>query len=174
MNYTLNVSPQVRSIIQPIIEEMTHINMSERMQPMLMATPQQETPAVKQAKCKCVHYIVENNTITSALDWVDDNGTQILMCKACGRPINTKFDSTSVKAIKDTISVVNSLLVILLTNGVRPEVCNTLLSLKVCLPEISQLCQTVNEYVKQDEKNTEPERNLGVQYRPLSSAITGF
>lgn len=174
MNYALNVSTQVRDIIQPIIKEMTSIHLSEKMQPMLMTTPQQEPPHIKQIKSRCVHYIIENNTIVTALDWEDDHGTPVLKCKACGRKINTKFDKAAVDTLTESIAIINSLLTILLTNGVRPEVCSTLLSLKTTMPEVVQLCQTLNEYVRQDEKNSEPERNMGIYKQFQSNPLTGF
>lgn len=155
----LKIHPSVDSIIKPIVMEMTKIDIAQQANPELNS--QNEPDYVKETKKSCVHIVYDGNGYRLKVDR-DNEGK--LICRACGREINTKFDKSAVDKITDAISVINQLLFFGMLNGLQAEPIMTLISLKKTLPAAAKLLAELNEYVKRDESSADSERNTGIEY----------
>ena len=165
----MKISPDVIQVIKPIIDDMSKIDLEQRMNANL--GPQNEPIAVKEIKKSCVHIIWTGRDFQISVKKTDDGR---LVCTACGREICQKFDKSSVDAIMNAIPVVNQVLFFGMLNGMKAEPIQTLISLKRTLPAVAQLAHELNEYVSRSDKASEALDNIGAEYNtpPMFSGIT--
>jgi hypothetical protein len=164
------ISPDVIQVIKPIIDDMSKIDLEQRMNANL--GPHNEPFAVKEIKKSCVHVIWTGRDFQIAVKRVDDK----LICTACGREICQKFDKSSVDAIMNAIPVVNQVLFFGMLHGMKAEPIQTLISLKRTLPAVAQLASELNDYVSKSDKASEALDNIGAEYNTpqLFSGITSM
>jgi hypothetical protein len=167
----LRIHPSVDAIIKPIVYDMTKIDISQKTNPIIGKN--NEPDFIKEMKKRCVHIIFDNGEYRPAVK-KNENGE--LVCSACGRKINIKFDSTAVDTIMDCISVINQLTFFGLLNGLRAEPLETLISIKTQLPAAAQLLKELNLYVKNETQNDNDAANIGTEYALPSQlkSITRF
>ena len=168
---SLKIHPSVDAIIKPIVYDMTKIDISQKTNPIIGKN--NEPDYIKEIKKRCVHIIYDNGEYRPAVK-KNENGE--LVCTACGRKINIKFDSTAVDTIMDAIAVVNQLVFFGLLNGLRAEPLETLISVKTQLPAAAQLLKELNQYVKNETQNNNDASNIGTEYALPSQlrSITRF
>lgn len=161
----LRIHPSVDAVIKPIIQEMTRIWRAKQYDPNMIGVTKNENEFIKEKKKECVHLIYDTdiNEYRMATKRDKDNG---LICEACDREINTKFDESAVKTLTDAVKVVNQLLLFGMVNGLRAEPIAALISLKKMLPAAAQLLKELNEYVARDNKASESTANIGDIYGP--------
>lgn len=167
-NSSLKIHPQVDAVIKPIVYEMTRINIAQKTNPIIGS--HNEPEYVKETKKKCVHIVFENGEYKLA---TEKNADGKLVCTACGRVINTKFDDNAVKTLTDAIEVINQLLLFGMLNGLRAEPIEALISLKSMLPAASKLLKELNEYVKRDNASANDASNIGAEYNYRSITSMG-
>ena len=165
-NSTLKIHPNVDAVIKPIVYEMTRIDIAQKSNPIIGS--QNEPDYIKETKKKCVHIIFENGEFRLATKRNDDGK---LVCTACGRTINTKFDQSAVDTITAAIEVVNQVLFFGLLNGLRAEPLETLISIKTQLPAAAQLLKELNLYVKNENQNNDDSSNIGLEYATTSATL---
>ena len=163
-NNGLKIKPAVDAVIKPIINEMTHIDVAQKTNPIIGT--QNEPDYVKEAKKRCVHIVFENGQYQLA---TAKNSEGKLVCRACGRVIGTKFDDTAIQKIMDCIEVINQIQFFGMLNNLKAEPLNTLIDLKRMLPAAAQLLKELNEFVKRDNAAADDASNLGSEY-----VIPGF
>lgn len=171
MATNLKIHPTVDAVIKPIVYDMTRIDITQRTNPVIGTNNEPEF--VREMKKQCVHIIFENGEFRLATSKNDEGK---LVCRACGRVINTKFDKTAVEKIMDCIEVINQILFFGMLNGLRAEPIQTLISIKKTLPAAAQLLNELNEFVKRDDSAAESASNIGAEYAIHNSMrpITGM
>ena len=155
----LKMNPAVDAIIHPIINEMTKIDTAQKSNPILGS--HNEPDYVKEIKKKCVHIIYVNGEYRLA---TEKNADGDIVCRACGRKINTKFDETAVQTLTKSVEIVNQILLFGMLNGLRAEPINALIGLKLLLPGATQLLKELNDFVKQENKSSDGVGNIGSEY----------
>ena len=167
----MKIHPSVDAVIKPIVYELTKINIAQQTNPGIGV--HNEPQSVKDKKKECVHIIFDGNDYRLA---TKKNAEGKLMCEACGREINTKFDNTAIDTLLEANKVINQLLLFGMLNGLRAEVIMTLISIKKTLPDCAQLMKELNEYVKRDESAADSEKNIGIEYSTPGTfrSITGM
>lgn len=171
---SMKIHPSVDAIIKPIIAEMTKIDLAQQTNPIIGA--HNEPEYIKEAKKSCVHITFDGTDYRPRIEKTADGK---LLCRVCGREINTKFDKTAVDTLVEANKVINQLLFFGMINGLKAEPIANLISLKRTIPAAAQLLSELNEYVKRDESSTDSERNIGLEYNSGNPAlnfrgITGF
>lgn len=159
------INPLTRQLIDPIIQNMTAIYVTEQSTPELGAT---NTDQYKREKQECVHYIYENNQLRCMLYKTNDGKVK---CKACGREVATQFDKTALDKLLDARAVVEQTMYFGMINNLNPDLVAGCIAVKKALPEIAQLQASLNEYVKREESNHDTVSNIGDPYR--TPGITG-
>lgn len=167
----LKIHPSVDAVIKPIVYDMTRIDIAQKTNPIIGS--QNEPDYIKEAKKRCVHIIFENGEYRLA---TEKNSEGKLVCRACGRVINIKFDDSAVDKIQACIEVINQILFFGMLNGLKAEVISSLISLKQVLPGASQLLKELNEYVKRENAAADASGNLGAEYAVPNQfrSITGM
>lgn len=155
----LNIHPQVDAIIKPIVYEMTKIRITQKTNPLL--NQNNEPDYVKEAKKQCVHIIYEDGEFRLA---THKNAEGKLVCEACGRVINTKFDESAIQKITDCIEVINQAVLFGLLNNLCAEPLATLISIKKTLPACATLIKELNDFVKREDASADSISNLGAEY----------
>lgn len=155
----LRINSAVDAVIHDIVNEMTRIDIAQRSNPILGS--HNEPEAVKEAKKRCVHVIFVNGEYRLA---TEKNNNGELVCRVCGRKINTKFDEDAVQTLVKSVEIINQVLLFGMLQGLKAEPINVLISLKRTLPAVTQLLKELNEYVKQENKSTESAANIGSEY----------
>lgn len=159
---TMKIHPSVEAVINPIINDITRINLIERTNPAI--GPHNEPQAHKEIKRACVHIMRENN----------GNGVRICLtkgqdgkmyCEGCGRVVNTRFDQTSIDKLNDALEVLNQVCVFGIVNGLRAEPLQKIITCKTLLPGIMTILAELNEFVKRDDAANDSERNIGLEYQ---------
>lgn len=165
------IHPATAQVIKPIVETMTAIQTVQRQNPIINMN--NEPVDVKRAKEKCCHIVIENGEYQLATKKTSDGK---LICTACGREINTKFDKTSIDKLMAAIEVINQLLLFGLINGLDAKSVSALISMKELMPAIAQLQQNLNDFVTRENSAENAEKNLGLEYATPSSlrSITGY
>lgn len=159
MAINLKIHPHVDAVIKPIVYDMTRIEVAQRTNPIIGT--HNEADYIKELKKQCVHIIYEDGEYRLA---TYKNADGKLVCRACGRTINTKFDQSAVNKIDDCIEVLNQVLLFGMLNGLRAEPIQTLISIKKTLPAVSKLAKELNEYVKREDSSADSVSNLGIEY----------
>lgn len=162
----LRINSAVDAVIHDIVNEMTRIDIAQRSNPILGS--HNEPEAVKEAKKRCVHVIFVNGEYRLATE--KNNGE--LVCRVCGRKINTKFDEDAVQTLVKSVEIINQVLLFGMLQGLKAEPINVLISLKRTLPAVTQLLKELNEYVKQENKSTESAANIGAEYALRNTGYT--
>jgi hypothetical protein len=162
----LRIHPSVDAIIKPIIYDMTKIDISQKTNPIIGKN--NEPDYIKEMKKRCVHIIFDNGEYRPCVK-KNENGE--LVCSACGRKINIKFDGTAVDTIMECIAVMNQLVFFGLLNGLRAEPLETLISIKTQLPAAAQLLKELNLYVKNENQNNDDSSNIGLEYATPSATL---
>lgn len=166
----IKIHPSVEAAIKPIVYDMTRIDIAQMTNPVIGA--HNESEMVKELKKSCVHITYDGSEYRLRVEKTPDGK---LVCRACGREINIKFDDSAVKTLMDAIAVVNQILLFGMLNGLKAEPVLSLISLKKTLPAAAQLMRDMNEYVKRDDQNRESEMNIGSEYFNGSfKSITGM
>lgn len=166
----INNYPALKTLIDPIINEMTRIYTAEQSNPLV--GPHNEPPQVKEIKKSCVHIIKEGNDYKPCIGKTADGS---IVCKACGRKVNATFEKADVDKVMSAIEVVNQVLFFGMMYGLDAECINTLISLKRVLPSVAQLLSNLIEFKKLDESSSNAERNLAAEYAvPNFGSITGM
>ena len=155
----LKINPAVDAVIKPIVYDMTRIDIAQRTNPIIGT--HNEPDYIKETKKRCVHIIFENGEYRLA---TAKNSEGKLVCRACGRTIGVKFDSSAVDTLTNAIEVINQLLLFGMLNGLRAEPIETLISLKSTLPAAAQILKELNEYVKRDNAAADDAGNFGTEY----------
>ena len=171
MSSGVKLHPSVRTIIEPIIDEMTRIYNRNKTFPAY--GPHNETDQEKLIKRKCVHMIKnESGDITIPIKRHDGD----FICEACGRKVNTLFDQHAVDTLMKAIEVLDGLVVFAPQQGLMAPPLQTLISCKEVLPGIAQIQQQFNEFVKRDEQTAEANRSIVSDYHTPERyfSITGF
>lgn len=165
------ISPDVIQAVKPIIDDMSRIDIEQRMNTSL--GPHNEPIAVKEIKKSCVHIVWNGKDFQIAVKRTDDGR---LVCAACGREIYNKFDKSSVDKIMDAIPVINQVMFFGMLSGMKAEPIKTLISLKRILPSVAQLAHELNEYVSRSDKSSEALDNIGAEYKTpqLFAGITSM
>ncbi len=167
---SIKIHQSVEATVKPIIYDMTRIDIAQMTNPVIGC--HNEPESVKEIKKSCVHITYDGPEYRLRVEKTPDGK---LVCRACGREINTKFDDSAVKTLMDAIAVVNQILLFGMLNGLKAEPIKTLISLKRTLPAAAQLMRELNEYVKRDDQNKEAELNIGAEYFNGSfRSITGI
>lgn len=171
---SMKIHPSVDAIIKPIIAEMTKIDIAQQTNPIIGA--HNEPEYVKEAKKACVHITFDGQEYRPRVEKTADGK---LICRVCGREINTKFDKSAVDTLMEANKIYNQVLFFGLINGLKAEPIAMLISLKKINPAVAQLLSELNEYVKRDESSTDSERNIGIEYNSGNPTlnfrgITGF
>lgn len=166
-----NFDPRVYDIINPIINAMTQIDIAQKASPTL--TDKTEPENIKEMKRSCVHIIRESNGEPKIAVSRDTNGD--LVCKVCGRKINTKFDQDAIDTLEKAGSVLNQLLLFGMFHGLSYGPVQSILDIKRVLPLLIARLKELNNYIANESKNSNAENNIGTEYainniRP----ITGF
>ena len=159
MASNLNIHPEVEAVIKPIIYNMGRIYYAQQTNPIL--GPHNEPEEVKKWKRMCVHIIFEHDGYVLKTKKTQDGK---LVCAACGRTINTKFDANAVQKIVDAIEVINQTVLFGMLNNLNARPLATLIDLKEKLPGAAQLQKELNEYVKRDNSSAENAANIGAEY----------
>jgi hypothetical protein len=159
MATNLKIHPNVDRVIKPIINDMSRIDIAQRTNPIIGA--HNEPDYVKEIKKQCVHVIFEDGEYRLA---TQKNANGELVCSACGRVINTKFDKSAVDKITAAIEVVNQVLLFGMLNGLQAAPIETLISLKKTLPGVAQLASELNDFVKRTDASADSINNLGAEY----------
>ena len=159
MANNLKIHPEVDAVIKPIVYDMTKIHIAQQTNPIIGV--HNEPDSIKEMKKKCVHIIFKNGEYSLS---TKKNAEGKLVCEACNRVINTKFDNTAVQKITDCIEVVNQTLLFGMLNGLRAQAIMTLISIKSALPAVAQLQKELNEYVKRENSSADSASNIGAEY----------
>lgn len=155
----LRINPQVDAVIHDIVNDMTRIDITQKTNPILGT--HNEPEYVKELKKRCVHIVFVNGEYRLA---TEKNNNGELVCRVCGRKINTKFDQDAVDTLVKSVEIVNQVLLFGLLQGLKAEPISALISLKRTLPAVTQLLKELNDYVKQENKSAESAANIGAEY----------
>lgn len=166
------IHPAVRAIMDPIIDQMTQIYLRNKMYPQV--GPHNEPEAEKQIKRRCVHYIKDGNG--ELIMPIEHNANGEFVCKACGRPLNLKFNKESVDAIMEAIKVIDGLVAFAPQQNIMAQPIQSLISIKELLPLVAQLQAELNEFVKRDDSSNAAAGSLTGDYQTPErfTSITGY
>ena len=165
------IHPAVRALMEPIIDQMTQINMRNKMYPQV--GPHNEPEAEKVIKRRCVHFIKNSNgELTMPVEKIDGE----YICTACGRKLNLSFNDDAVKTIMKAIEVIDGLVMMAPTMKIYAGPLQTLISLKEVLPLVAKLQSDFNEFVKRDDSANAASTSLTSDYHTPErfSSITGM
>lgn len=165
----IKLDPAVATLVKPIIENMTKIDIAQRTNPIIGSNNEPEW--IKEEKKGCVHIIIENGEYRLKVAKRDDGN---LWCDACGRKIATKFDKTAIDKIMDCLEVINQILLFGMLNNMRAEPIATLISIKRTLPAVAKLAANLNSFVKKESAALDTERNIGIEYQTSNKSFTSM
>lgn len=165
----IKLDPAVATLVKPIIEKMTRVDVAQRTNPIIDSNNEPEW--IKEEKKSCVHIIFENGEYRLRVAKRDDGD---LWCETCGRKIATKFDKTAIDKIMDCIEVINQVLLFGMLNGMRAEPIATLISIKRALPAVAKLAANLNSFVKKESTALNAEQNIGIEYQTSNKSFTSM
>lgn len=171
-NFQENFDPQVYAYIEPIIAAMTQIDIAQRTQPYL--NDKSEPESMKEMKKSCVHIINESNNEPKIA--VSRNNDGDLVCRVCGRKINTKFDADAVETLEKAGTILNQLLLFGMFHGLAYGPVRTIIDIKRVLPSLIARLKELNTFIANESKSNEAnEGNIGTEYAINNMrSITGF
>lgn len=159
MSVNSQMNPETYQVIQPIIQSMTQIALTEENEKRMYGRIN-ESDRTKNQKKSCVHIIYRNGAFDMSIE-PDKDGK--LRCTACGREINTKFDESAVKKLDDALTVINQIIVFGLPHGLLKTSTEHMLMVKVLLPEAIQLIKELNDFISKENNSVEQTR-VGQEY----------
>lgn len=168
MENKLKLAPEVLQVIQPVVYDMTKAYAASLQ---YKVKPNDEPQWMKQAKRSCCHIILDSTGYAvPAVEQREDGG---LYCAACGRKINTTFDSSNIEKINEVISIVNQALLFGLMEGIDPNVAGSLMAVKSILPDVSQLCTELNIKIQNKSTADAATNAIGAEYDSKYSQAFG-
>ena len=155
------IAPEINQLIQPIVFNMTRIHLTEEQQKNTYGQFQ-EPPEWREEKKKCVHILFNGSGYDIAASY---NSEGKLMCKCCGREINTKFDNDAYERLVAAIPVLNQLTLFGLIHGLKKPLLQNIILLKQMMPDAAQLMKSMNEFVKNETTRMSAQDNVGAEYQ---------
>jgi hypothetical protein len=164
------ISPEVDRVIKPIIAELTEIDMTQKMNPMI--TPNNESQEIKRKKRRCVHITWNGSDFIPRV--VKKDG--VLKCAVCGQEIGTEFTEDAVEDYFRCLKRVNQLLFFGMLQGMLAGPIQGCITLKEVLPDAAKLHKELNMYVGRENRSADSIENIGDEYRTSNDDrnLTGF